>query len=51
MKIPVADDVKGRDVAVEVHPKRMSVDIRGQTVLQGLYDSKSDDPMVDPDGT
>ena len=50
LKIPVADDVKGRDIKVEVHPKRMSVDICGETVLQGQYESNSNDPMVDPDG-
>ena len=50
LKIPIADDVKGRDINVEVHPKRMSVTISGETVLQGQYDSNSNDPMVDPDG-
>lgn len=35
INVPVAEDVKGRDIDFEVHPKRLSLKIKGETVLQG----------------
>jgi hypothetical protein len=35
IKLPVSDDVRGKDVAFEVHPTRLSLKINGQTALAG----------------
>jgi hypothetical protein len=43
--LEVDDAVKGRDVKLEVHPKRMKLDIQGQTVLEGTFPAD-----VKPDG-
>lgn len=47
VRVPVAADVRGRDVAFEVHPKRLSIKVGGKPVLQG---SLADAGAVDPDG-
>jgi CS domain len=43
--VEVSDGVKGKDVKLEVHPKRMRLDILGKPVLEGGFPAD-----VVPDG-
>lgn len=43
--VEVADEVRGKDVNLEVHPKRMKLDIQDKPVLQGSFPA-----AVVPDG-
>ncbi|GIL57128.1 hypothetical protein Vafri_12342 [Volvox africanus] len=35
VEVPVAEGVRGRDVTLEVHPRRLRLAVRGQSVLSG----------------
>jgi hypothetical protein len=47
LKVPVAEGVKGRDVAFEVHPGRLSLALGGDVLLAG---SLADAGEIDVDG-
>jgi hypothetical protein len=47
LRVPVASDVRGRDVAFEAHPKRLSLRVRGEEVVGG---GLADAGEVDVDG-
>mmetsp|Transcript_46993 Transcript_46993/g.119879 ORF Transcript_46993/g.119879 Transcript_46993/m.119879 type:complete len:486 (-) Transcript_46993:396-1853(-) len=50
IKLPIPEEVRGGDVALEVHPKRLSLAVRGEPALAGFFDEKTKEAMVDPDG-
>ena len=47
LKVPVAEGAKGRDVAFEVHPGRLSLALGGDVLLAG---SLADAGEIDVDG-
>jgi hypothetical protein len=47
IKVPIAADVKGKDVKFEVHPKRLQLQAKSNTLLEG---SLADAGEIDLDG-
>ena len=35
VRVPVSDAIRGRDIQLEVHPKRLSLRVGGQPLLEG----------------
>ena len=47
IKVPIAADVKGKDIKFEVHPKRLQLQAKGSTLLDGGLEDAGE---VDLDG-
>lgn len=51
VRVPVAEDVRGRDVDLEVHPTRLALRVRGQLVLEGPVEGAgAAEGAIDVDG-
>lgn len=37
VRVPISDDVKGRDVSFEVHPTRLRLAVNDEVLLQGDF--------------
>lgn len=41
IRVPVAEGTKKKDMKLEVHPKRLSLSLHGEQVLDGDYGDKT----------